>query len=101
MTQKQSIYYSALHFAELEVLDVSIQVREFSVCIKVIVCNQRLHPYYLGPSLIHYMLMGRLEYIGMPVRTQNSTLPPLLNAGEVYKLLPLIKQADQPMNKMT
>lgn len=80
----ETIYYSVWHFAE--------QVREFSVCIEDIVCYQKFHPYYLKASLIHYMSMGRLEYNGVLVRTQNSTLPPLLNAVEVYKLLPLMNK---------
>lgn len=88
----ETIYYSVWHFTELEVLDATTQVREFSVCIEDIVCYQKLHPYYLKASLIHYMSMGRLEYNGVLVRTQNSTLPPLLNAVEVYKLLPLMKK---------
>ena len=77
-------YYVHMHFAELEKLDAN-QSREFTIFENGEHFNGPLSPDYLYTTTISSIEPVSGERIDYEInRTETSTLPPLLNALEVY-----------------
>lgn len=77
------------HFAELELLGDG-QVREFNMCIEGLpaFCYGPLQPSYLVVTTVYstFPFSGRNNYSFTFQSTNASTLPPILNAMEIYLL---------------
>ena len=88
LTQQFLLY---MHFAELEQLGYNI-TREFTVCCGNNSCNgsETLRPAYLLTTTIQTVqpLSGQYNYSCSFKKTPNSNRPPILNAIEVFTIVP-------------
>lgn len=78
-----ALYYVYMDFAEVEELQAN-QSREFSIFYDGVLYYEAESPIHLKASLIHTIrgIVGGRSFVIS--KTANSTLPPLLNAIEVY-----------------
>ncbi|RWR78178.1 putative LRR receptor-like serine/threonine-protein kinase [Cinnamomum micranthum f. kanehirae] len=97
LTNSDALYYSwtndsswqfhvYLHFAELELLRPNM-TREFTICCGNNSChNSPIRPEYLVTTTIEYPmpLTGQYDHSCSIKKTPTSTLPPILNAIEVF-----------------
>ncbi|XXG57281.1 hypothetical protein AAC387_Pa03g4481 [Persea americana] len=84
-------FHVYLHFAELKLLGPNM-TREFTVCCGNNSChNPPIRPEYLVTTTIEYPqpLTGQYDYSCSITKTPTSTLPPILNAIEIFIILPL------------
>ena len=84
-------FHVYLHFAELKLLGPNM-TREFTVCCGNNSChNPPIRPEYLVTTTIVYPqpLTGQYDYSCSITKTPTSTLPPILNAIEIFIILPL------------
>ncbi|KAI4305445.1 hypothetical protein L6164_028810 [Bauhinia variegata] len=102
-TNANNKYYVYLHFAELRVLAKN-ETRAFNIILNGQVQYGNLVPQYL--SVVTYFTRSaisgeRFEYC--LVRTENSTLPPILNAIEIYtvKELPQLETDQEDYEAIT
>ncbi|XP_060971592.1 probable LRR receptor-like serine/threonine-protein kinase At1g05700 [Cannabis sativa] len=92
-------YYFFMHFAELKMLQPN-ETRDFKIYINDALFMEELVPKYLSETT-GYPLTGKTPNSEGVIklwfnRTKDSTLPPLINAVEVYMLMPLShKETDQ------
>lgn len=82
-----SQYYIYLHFAELEILNAN-QSRSFNITINGnINWYASFVPEYLSTATIYSpSVLPRGKYIFSILKTQSSTLPPIINAVEIYSV---------------
>lgn len=81
-----SQFYSYLYFAELEELPAN-QTREFDIYLNGKIWYGPVTPNYLETAVVYSVTpVGQGRNIFQAIRTRNSTLPPILNAVEVYIL---------------
>ncbi|KAG9456529.1 hypothetical protein H6P81_001037 [Aristolochia fimbriata] len=96
-------YHFFRHFAEVEQLKEG-ELREFNVCILGIGCQGPYRPTYLVGSTVFTAtpVSGRTLYTTYFEMTEASTLPPLLNAVELYSLvnLSVVPTAEQDLEAM-
>ncbi|XP_070660820.1 LRR receptor-like serine/threonine-protein kinase IOS1 [Malus domestica] len=83
------VYHVYLHFAEVEKLQPN-QSRQFNITTNGELCNGTLAPDYLSTTTI-FCTAESLSGSGVQnnlsiIKTGNSTLPPILNAYEIYKV---------------
>ncbi|CAN6701061.1 unnamed protein product [Malus baccata var. baccata] len=83
------LYHVYLHFAEVEKLQRN-QSRQFNITTNGELCNGTLAPDYLSTTTI-FCTAESLSGSGVQnnlsiIKTGNSTLPPILNAYEIYKV---------------
>jgi Malectin-like domain len=83
---KSTIFYAVLYFSEIQSV-VSPAFREFDVLSDGYL-NATEVPQALYTEWLSYIHTGNTEYYLSLVATSNSTLPPLLNALELYILIP-------------
>ena len=81
-------YYIHVHFAELHVLGVN-DSRSFDFKVNGQFWHTDITPKYLSTTTMisSRAIAGELTYNFELKRTQNSTLPPILNAIEIYVLV--------------
>ncbi|KAJ4821420.1 Leucine-rich repeat protein kinase family protein [Rhynchospora pubera] len=79
-------YYVILHFADIASSNGS---RKFSIYVNGRLMSPEYIPSFLSSSYINYTLTGFTNYNVSMVATSSSTLPPLLNAIELYTVAPL------------
>ena len=88
-----SQYYIYLHFAEIVMLNAS-QLRSFNVTIDGNDWYRSLVPSYLSTvTLYSASVLPRGEYQFSIIKTQSSTLPPIINAVEIYSVKNLSQSA--------
>lgn len=92
-------YYMYLHFAELQLLPKN-QTRQFNIYLNDNLWFGNFSPDYLQPGTVFSDKpenQSSFRYNVVLNRTGNSTLPPILNAVEVYKVkyILLNQTADQ------
>jgi hypothetical protein len=85
-------YYAYLHFNEVEKLSEN-ETRSFNITVN--------GGFFYGPEIPVYRsvftifstkpLTGATRYLFSLLKTENSTLPPILNAYEVYKVIDFSK----------
>ncbi|KAF5453068.1 hypothetical protein F2P56_028007, partial [Juglans regia] len=91
-------YYIYMHFAEVEELAKVKQYRAFIVTINGNFWHGPVVPDYLLDSTVSSQsaLTGAGKYSVSLKRTENSTLPPIINAFEIYKVIELLQnETDQ------
>lgn len=90
-----SKYYFYMHFAELMKLGKN-QTRAFKIQFNGDLCYGPLVPEYLSETTIYSASGQTTDSEGKIVvwinKTENSTLPPLVNAMEIYELKELSQQ---------
>ncbi|RWR78180.1 putative LRR receptor-like serine/threonine-protein kinase [Cinnamomum micranthum f. kanehirae] len=86
-------YHVYLHFAELELLGHDM-MREFTVCCGDSCYGEPVRPEYLVTTTIQIPqpLSGQGDYSCSIEKTLNSTLPPILNALEIFTILQLTEK---------
>ncbi|XP_074343552.1 putative leucine-rich repeat receptor-like protein kinase At2g19210 [Apium graveolens] len=87
-TNASDEFYMYLHFAEVEKLEAN-QSREFNIYINGVKWNRELVvPTYLALTTLYAERSetGNTQYIVALNRTDDSTLPPILNAYEIYSV---------------
>ncbi|CAN4100118.1 unnamed protein product [Withania somnifera] len=89
-------YYIYLHFAEVVELQVA-ETREFSIYVNDNLFYGPMSPKYLSTTTVYTIspAYGNERYNVVINKTASSTLPPLINAVEIYKEI----EADQQKNK--
>ncbi|GJN35236.1 hypothetical protein PR202_gb23986 [Eleusine coracana subsp. coracana] len=87
-------YLLLLYFAELQRLS-SNALREFDILVDNATWNgsQRYTPKYLSAELVKKMVQGSSQHTVSLVATTDATLPPILNAFEIYSVLPMTELA--------
>ena len=55
--------------------------------------SQRYSPKYLSSELVKRMVLGSRQHTVSLVATPDATLPPILNAFEIYSVLPMTELA--------
>lgn len=82
-------YYIYMHFAELNILSAN-QSRQFDIYLNSSEYYTAMTPTYLSVFTIYTPRPQRGEWFNFSFRmTPNATLPPILNAIEVYTLNPM------------
>jgi hypothetical protein len=83
-------YLLLLYFAEVQRLP-SNAVRRFDILVDNSTWNgsQRYTPKYLSAELVKRMVLGSRQHTVSLVATPDATLPPILNAFEIYSVLPM------------
>lgn len=83
-------FYVYLHFAELELLKPN-ESRAFDFRVNGRLFFEHVVPVYLTSNTIYSTapITGELNYTFSLVKAANSTLPPILNAVEIYQLVDL------------
>ena len=92
-----SEYYLYMHFAELEKLKAN-QSRSFNITVNGESFYEFIVPNYLHATTVYSTsaLTIAEEYEVSIFRTENSTLPPILNAVEIYSVKKLLQsETDQ------
>ncbi|KAM1413365.1 hypothetical protein ACFX13_026259 [Malus domestica] len=82
-------YYIFIHFAELQLLEAD-QSRSFNITLNGVYLYGPVVPAYLSTTTVFSraaLTVGNYNF--SLVQTENSTLPPILNAIEVYRLIDL------------
>lgn len=92
-SNKALAYFAALHMSELRVLNSS----EARIC-EIYVDNylwydKPFYPEYLYSNAVFGTVTGSTEYNYRIEPTDNSTLPPILNALEIYVMVPTAERA--------
>uniref|UniRef100_A0A0A8Y5D2 Malectin-like domain-containing protein n=1 Tax=Arundo donax TaxID=35708 RepID=A0A0A8Y5D2_ARUDO len=87
-------YLLLLYFAEVQRLPRNA-LRRFDILIDNATWNgsQRYTPKYLSAELVKRMVQGSREHTVSLVATSDATLPPILNAFEIYSVLPMTEFA--------
>lgn len=86
-----SQFYFYLYFAEVEELRPN-QTREFDIYLNGKLWFGPVNPRYLNTTLVHSTApVGKGMNYFWVIRTENSTLPPILNAIEVYTVKELLQ----------
>lgn len=82
-----SEYYIYLHFAEVVELKAN-QSRSFNITINGEPFYESVVPYYLSAVTVYSTSALSIveEYTVSIFKTENSTLPPILNAAEIYSV---------------
>jgi hypothetical protein len=83
-------YLLLLYFAELQRLPRNA-LRQFDILVDNATWNrgQRYTPKYLSMELVKRTVQGSSRHTVSLVATPDATLPPILNAFEIYSLLPM------------
>ncbi|XP_072952218.1 probable LRR receptor-like serine/threonine-protein kinase At1g51880 [Typha angustifolia] len=84
------VYYVGFHFSELQVLS-SNDVREFNIFLNGELWFDHMRPPYLMADYVYAELRRASTYNFSLVSTTNATLPPLINAIEVFSLVSLVE----------
>ncbi|CAH8282892.1 unnamed protein product [Eruca vesicaria subsp. sativa] len=82
-------FYIYMHFAEIKTLQAN-ETREFNVLVNGITTNERFSPTKLAIQTIYFSKPQECEEgicLVELLRTSNSTLPPLMNAFEIYTVI--------------
>ena len=88
-----SQYHIYLHFAEIVMLNAS-QLRSFNVTIDGNDWYRSLVPSYLSTGTLYSpSVLPRGKYQFSIIKTQSSTLPPIINAVEIYSVKNLSQSA--------
>ncbi|CAD6269786.1 unnamed protein product [Miscanthus lutarioriparius] len=87
-------YLLLLYFEEVQRLP-SNAVRRFDILVDNSTWNgsQRYSPKYLSSELVKRMVLGSRQHTVSLVATPDATLPPILNAFEIYSVLPMTELA--------
>nr|AWY10696.1 hypothetical protein Sh255C13_g0040 [Saccharum hybrid cultivar SP80-3280] len=87
-------YLLLLYFVEVQSLP-SNAVRWFDILVDNSTWNgsQRYTPKYLSAELVKRMVLGSRQHTVSLVATPDATLPPILNAFEIYSVLPMTELA--------
>ncbi|XP_059458239.1 LRR receptor-like serine/threonine-protein kinase IOS1, partial [Corylus avellana] len=85
-------YYVYMHFAEVEMLQPN-QSRSFNITLNGKYWDGPIAPHYLSSSTVSSTspISGEAKYEFSFIKTQNSTLPPILNAIEIYSVKYLLQ----------
>lgn len=92
-----SEYYLYMHFAELEELKAN-QSRSFNITVNGKSFSEYVVPDYLYATTVYRTSALKIveEYTVSIFKTENSTLPPILNAVEIYSVKNLLQsETDQ------
>ncbi|KAG9149809.1 hypothetical protein Leryth_024782 [Lithospermum erythrorhizon] len=97
-------FYIYMHFAELEQLQPN-QTREFNIYLNgEIYFRLPINPLYLRPQTLYGNISdtGHTRYSFSLNKTQNSTLPPIINALESFKVVDILhaQTGDQETDAM-
>ncbi|KNA18110.1 hypothetical protein SOVF_073770 [Spinacia oleracea] len=85
-TDKSTTFYFFLHVAEILSLRAG-QLREFNISINGVKQSKIFNPLYLQTTTIFNQEPITDSYLNITIhKTMNSTLPPILNAMELYKV---------------
>lgn len=86
-SDKTTQYYVYMHFAELQQLKAN-QYRSFNITLNGAYLYGPVVPPYLSTSTVYTpsALLPAENYSFSIFKTENSTLPPIINAIEIYKL---------------
>jgi Malectin-like domain len=88
-TNKWTIYFLVLHFAELQVLQNS-NIRQLAIYANGAQILDPITPKYLSHSYASFTLTGYTSYIVSLKCTPNATLPFIVNAWERFTIIPVI-----------
>ncbi|CAN6356586.1 unnamed protein product [Urochloa humidicola] len=94
LNNDNSTYLLLLYFAELQMVP-SNALRQFDILVDNVAGNgsQGYTPKYLSAELVKRMVQGSGQHTVSLVATPEATLPPILNAFEIYSVKPMTEIA--------
>lgn len=102
MDSDNATYLLFLYFAELQMVPSNV-LRQFDILVDNVTWNssqQSFTPEYLSASVVKKMVQGSGQHTISLVATPEATLPPILNAFEIYSVKPMIEQATNDSDGM-
>jgi hypothetical protein len=92
--QRHTTYLLLLYFSELQML-ASNELRQFDILVDNATWKGSQHytPKYLSAELVKRVVQGSSQHTVSLVARTDATLPPILNAFEIYSVLPMTELA--------